>query len=111
MNINNQNEKSQQPSTNMAPPMNNFFQGLAQMNFLQLKFSEDLKRHYLQSQGEISMLHKMVQAERVKSQVAEDNLKKLQTEKKIRMIFFGRLVNISEKPELPTKKKSPKMKF
>ena len=81
MNINNQNEKSQQPSTNMAPPMNNFFQGLAQMNFLQLKFSEDLKRHYLQSQGEISMLHQMVQAERVKSQVAEDNLKKFQTEK------------------------------
>jgi len=65
----------------MAPPMNSFFQGLTQMNFLQLKFSEDLKRHYLQSQGEISMLHKIVQAERVKSQVAEDNLKKFQMEK------------------------------
>ena len=78
MNIS-KNEK--QPSTNMTPPMNNFFQGLAQMNFLQLKFSEDLKRHYLQSQGQISMLHKMVETERVKSQVAEDNLKKLHMEK------------------------------
>ena len=74
MNIS-KNEK--QPSTSMTPPMNSFFQGLAQMNFLQLKFSEDLKRHYLQSQGQISMLHKMVETERVKSQVAEDNLKKL----------------------------------
>ena len=81
MNINNKNEKSQQPSTNMAPPMNNFFQGLAQMNFLQLKFSEDLKRHNLQSQGEISMLQKIVQAEQMKSQVAEDNFRKLQMEK------------------------------
>ena len=78
MNIS-KNEK--QPSTSMTPPMNSFFQGLAQMNFLQLKFSEDLKRHYLQSQGQISMLHKMVETERVKSQVAEDNLKKLHMEK------------------------------
>ena len=81
MNTNNKNEKPQEPSRNMQPPINNFFHGLAQMNFFQLKFSEDLKRHYLQSQGQISMLHKMVEAERVKSQVSEDNLKKLRREK------------------------------
>lgn len=85
MNTNNENVNSQKHSENtpapMQPPMNNFFQGLAQMNFLQMKFSEDLKRHYLQSQGQISMLHKMVEDQRVKTRVAEEHLQKLKVEK------------------------------
>ena len=81
MNTKNETEKQEQPSPMIQAPMNGFFQGLAQMNFLQAKFSEDLKRHYLQSQGQITMLHKMVEDQRVKARVAEEHLQKLQIEK------------------------------
>ena len=70
MNINNKTEKTETHPANMPPPMNNFFHGLAQMSFVQAKFSEDLKRHFLQSQGQITMLHKMMKDQRVKAQVA-----------------------------------------
>ena len=82
MNINNETENPESHPANVQPSINeSFFHGLAQMNFLQAKFSEDLKRHFLQSQRQISMLHKMVEDQRVKARVAEEHLQKLQIEK------------------------------
>ena len=74
MNTKNETEKQEQPSPMIQAPMNGFFQGLAQMNFLHAKFSEDLKHHFLQSQGQISILHKMVEDQRVKARVVEERL-------------------------------------